>query len=112
MEEFSQYGKHYSDDKFRESARRNGSRLTFFKDAAAMYYCLKDSKTPAHIKALILGALGYFILPVDMAPDIIPVVGWLDDATVVATVLAIVKTYITQEHRKAAGEFTESTNVS
>ena len=105
MDDYSKYGKYYSDGKFTTLAKTVGNKVPFIKDVVAMYYFLKDGKTPAHIKAMIVGALGYFILPLDLVPDIMPVAGWLDDAGVVAAVIGIIHTYITPEHRKAAGEF-------
>lgn len=42
--------------------------------------CLKDENTPGKHKMIIIGALGYFILPVDLIPDFIPVAGFTDDA--------------------------------
>ena len=112
MGDYSKYGKYYSDGKFTTLAKTVGNKVPFIKEVVAMYYCLKDGNTPDHVKVMIVGTLGYFILPLDLVPDIVPVAGWLDDAGVVAAVLAIVNTYITPEHRKAAGEFIDIETIS
>jgi uncharacterized membrane protein YkvA (DUF1232 family) len=54
------------------------------------------------VKAALLGALAYFVLPVDLVPDILPVLGYADDAAVLATALRLVASHIRPEHREAA----------
>ena len=53
-------------------------------------------------KAALLGAIAYFILPFDFIPDMLPVLGFSDDAAVLATAIRLVATHITPEHRDAA----------
>jgi uncharacterized membrane protein YkvA (DUF1232 family) len=47
--------------------------------ALVLFYCLKDRETPAWARGVIVGALGYLILPLDMVPDILPGAGYGDD---------------------------------
>jgi uncharacterized membrane protein YkvA (DUF1232 family) len=54
------------------------------------------------VQATLLGAVAYFILPFDFVPDMLPLLGFTDDAAVLATALRIVSGHITQEHRDAA----------
>jgi len=54
------------------------------------------------VKAALLGALAYFVLPIDLIPDILPVLGYADDAAVLATALRLVASHIRPEHREAA----------
>jgi len=77
-------------------------RVPFAEDAAAAYYCAIDSKTPVRTKAVLLGTLVYFIAPFDAMPDLIPGVGFLDDAAMLASALAMVGGAITDEHRERA----------
>ena len=72
--------------------------------ALQLYFLIVDAGTPAHIKAFCLGPLGYFILPADAIPDIIPVVGYSDDLGVLALALATVASYITPEIKERARE--------
>ena len=72
--------------------------------ALVLYYCWDDPDTPLWAKAQIAGALGYFIFPVDVIPDVIPVVGYSDDMGALALALASVAAHIKPEHRQKAEE--------
>ena len=87
MEDYSAYAKHYTEGGFWGAIRKNADKIPFLRDALGMFFCLRDPETPLWVKGLIVGALGYFILPLDVVPDFIPVLGWLDDAGVIAGVL-------------------------
>jgi uncharacterized membrane protein YkvA (DUF1232 family) len=54
------------------------------------------------VQAALLGAIAYFILPFDFVPDVLPILGFTDDAAILATALRMVATHITPEHREAA----------
>jgi uncharacterized membrane protein YkvA (DUF1232 family) len=82
--------------------KRVAARLPFAEDLLSAYYCAFDRQTPRHVQAALLGALAYFILPFDFIPDMLPVLGFTDDAAVLATTIRLVATHITQEHREAA----------
>ena len=68
----------------------------------AAYYCAFDRQTPLDVKAVLLGAVAYFVLPTDLIPDYIPVIGFIDDAAVLAGATKLVTSYIKPEHREAA----------
>jgi uncharacterized membrane protein YkvA (DUF1232 family) len=76
--------------------------LPFAEDLLAAYYCAFDKQTPRHVQAALLGAIAYFILPFDFVPDMLPVLGFTDDAAILATAIRMVATHITPEHRDAA----------
>jgi uncharacterized membrane protein YkvA (DUF1232 family) len=78
------------------------AKLPFAEDLLAAYYCAFDRQTPRHVQAALLGALAYFILPFDFVPDMLPVLGFTDDAAVLATAIRLVANHITAEHREAA----------
>ena len=94
----------------RESVRRRFwiklkrvvAKLPFAEDLLAAYYCAFDKQTPRHVQAALLGAIAYFILPFDFIPDMLPVLGFTDDAAVLATAIRMVASHITPEHRDAA----------
>jgi uncharacterized membrane protein YkvA (DUF1232 family) len=96
--------------KDRESVRRRfwakfkrvAAGLPFAEDLLSAYYCAFDRQTPRHVQAALLGALAYFILPFDFIPDMLPVLGYTDDAAVLATAIRLVAAHITPEHREAA----------
>ena len=53
----------------------------------------ENPTTPNHMKALIIGAIGYIIFPLDLIPDITPLVGYTDDLASVASIVAGVAAY-------------------
>lgn len=76
----------------------------FLRLALAFWYCLLDPDTPTRAKAIILAAVGYFILPVDAIPDVIPGVGHTDDLGALALAVVAVLFHIKPEHRRRARE--------
>ena len=78
------------------------AKLPFIEDLLAAYYCAFDKETPRHVQAALLGAIGYFILPFDFIPDMLPVLGYTDDAAVLATAIRLVAAHVTDDHRAAA----------
>ena len=82
--------------------KRVVAKLPFAEDLLAAYYCAFDKETPRHVQAALLGAIAYFILPFDFIPDMLPVLGYTDDAAVLATAIRLVSNHITTEHRDAA----------
>ena len=107
MEDYAAYAKHYSDRGFWSVIRRYQDKIPFLRDALGLFYCLKDPATPAWVRVAIVGALGYLILPIDIIPDFIPFVGWVDDAAVVASVLAAVRSGIRDRHWQQADAWLE-----
>ncbi|MCB4770809.1 DUF1232 domain-containing protein [Ancylobacter sp. Lp-2] len=81
---------------------RVATRIPFAADAAAAYYCALDRDTPVRVRAMLFGSLAYFLLPTDAVPDILPVLGFGDDAAVLATALNLLAAHITPAHREAA----------
>ena len=77
-------------------------RLPFTEDLLAAYYCAFDRATPLQVKATLIGAIAYFVLPVDAIPDVLPVIGFTDDAAVLAVAIKLVAGAIRPEHRAAA----------
>lgn len=70
--------------------------------ALLLYYCYRDPKTPAWIKGILLGALGYFVAPLDALPDAIPIAGFTDDLGALAAVTALVAVHLNKAHADAA----------
>ena len=87
---------------FWAKVRRVAAALPFVEDLLTAYYCAFDRATPRHVQAALLGALAYFVLPFDIIPDMLPVLGYTDDAAVLATALKLVASHIRPEHRAAA----------
>ena len=92
----------YSDDGFWEKlkhyARVAGREVV--EKALLLYYAGQEEKAPAWAKATIIGALGYFITPLDAIVDLTPAVGYADDLGVLVLAIAAVATYINDDVRE------------
>ncbi len=100
------YQEHYSESglwkKIGRVAKKAGAKAVYA--VLLLYYVLMDKNTPKQYKATILGALGYFILPLDILPDAIPMIGFTDD---LAALIACVKTVwsaVTPDIKRQAAE--------
>lgn len=101
--------KHYSDKKFLTKIQRVGGKLgkEAMQAAATLFVALKSPDMPKSSKMIVLGALGYFILPVDVITDFLPLVGLTDDVTVIMLALGKVYLSITDEMKEEAATLTE-----
>ena len=82
--------------------QRFAAHLPFAEDLLTAYYCAFDRATPGHVRFALIAALAYFISPLDMLPDLLPLLGLTDDAAVLAGVVRVVWGNIKPEHRDAA----------
>ena len=100
------YGNNYSDDglwnKIKGTAKKAGANLIY--DVLQLFYVAKNPNVPMKIRAAMVAPLGYFISPVDLIPDLMPVVGYSDDAAVIAMAIGIAHLYINDEIRQQAQE--------
>ncbi len=91
--------------RFWPKLRQNLGRIPFAPDVLAAYYCAFDPQTPTRVKAVLMAALAYFILPTDMIPDFIAGLGFTDDLTVLLTAITLVQGHMTPAHREKAAHF-------
>jgi uncharacterized membrane protein YkvA (DUF1232 family) len=82
--------------------KRGAAKLPFAEDTLAAYYCAFDRDTPAHVKVALAGALAYFVLPFEAVPKLLPLIGFTEEAAVLATALRLVSKHIQPIHREAA----------
>jgi uncharacterized membrane protein YkvA (DUF1232 family) len=87
---------------FWAKAKRVALGWPFAEDLLTAYYCAFDRSTPLHVKASLLGALAYFVLPLDAIPDFLPALGYTDDAAVLVGAIRLVSAHILPIHRDAA----------
>jgi uncharacterized membrane protein YkvA (DUF1232 family) len=103
MQSFA-HARYFDDGSFwrtvRRAARRAGRELV--EEAITLYHCLRDPDTPAWARAVIVGALGYFILPTDLIPDFVPGVGFTDDFGAFVLATTCVALHVKQDHRNRA----------
>jgi len=103
-DEIVKYEKEFTEEKFWAKLARYavyiGREVVLM--ALKLYYALQDPEIPVWAKTVIIGALGYFILPLDAIPDLTPVVGYADDLGALAAALATVAMFITPEVNEKA----------
>ncbi len=103
-EEMEAAGKHYSDEKFwgklKKFAKKAGSSVVYA--VLLLYFTLQKPEVPAKAKAIIIGALGYFILPFDLIPDLAVGVGYTDDLGALGIALLQVAIYIDDDVKTKA----------
>jgi uncharacterized membrane protein YkvA (DUF1232 family) len=87
---------------FWHKTRRVVAQIPFAEDQHAACYCAFDCSTPLQVKATLGGAIAYFVLPIDAIPDFLPVIGFTDDAAVLATAIKLVAGHILPVHRETA----------
>lgn len=90
--------------RFWRTAKRAARYIPFMDEVVAGYFCALDKNTPLRTKAILLAALGYFVLPTDTIPDFILGFGFTDDMAVLTAALAAVRAHMTPAHRLAARE--------
>ena len=84
--------------------RRAAKSVPFAEDVLAAWYCARDPATPSRVKFILISAVAYFVLPIDAIPDLVPFLGFTDDAAVIAAAIASVAREMKPEHRDKAKE--------
>src|SRR5919112_3921233 len=78
--------------------KRVARQIPFSEDIAAAYFCTLDPATPSRVKLVLMGAIAYFVLPLDAVADFLPVLGFADDAALLAAAISQVAGSITEDH--------------
>ncbi|HTH18070.1 MAG TPA: YkvA family protein [Magnetospirillum sp.] len=91
-----------SPDAFWDKVRRTAGRVPFIDQVLAIWFCATDPATPTRVKAILFGAIAYFILPFDAIPDFVVGLGYTDDLAVLTAAVRAVLPYITDQHRDKA----------
>ncbi|CAA7612762.1 YkvA family protein [Magnetospirillum sp. UT-4] len=79
-------------------------RVPFLDEVVAVWFTARDPATPTTAKAILLGAVAYFVLPFDLVPDVIAGLGYGDDLAVLVAAVRAVRPHITDDHRTRARE--------
>jgi len=88
--------------KFWKTFGKAAGKIPFSEELVAAYYCAFDSATPTRVKAILIGALAYFVFPLDTIPDFLAIVGFSDDIAILSVAISTVRNNITDAHRQAA----------
>ena len=97
--ELQKYEQHYNDSSFLDKVTKYGKLIginALYK-AVQLWFVMQKSDVPAATKAVIMGALGYLIAPLDFLPDLMPVLGYTDDLVAITFALIKVQGYIDDE---------------
>ncbi|WP_416186613.1 YkvA family protein [Fulvimarina sp. 2208YS6-2-32] len=89
---------------FFDKVRQNLKRIPFMEDVVASYYCATDSRTPIASRAILFSALAYFIMPIDVIPDMFLFLGMTDDIAILLAAFKAVQGNIRPEHYDRARE--------
>lgn len=104
QKDLGKYEKLYNEDslmtKISRFAKKAGLNTTYY--VLLLYQMLISGKTPLKYKAVVIGALGYFICPIDLIPDLMPGTGFLDDASVLLYALSMISESITPNIKSEA----------
>ena len=94
----------YSNDAFwakvKRFAKKAGAKVIYL--ALVLHYALVSPNTPGWAKVVIVGALAYFICPIDLTPDTLPIIGFLDDLAILTTAIHAVQICITSQVKDKA----------
>lgn len=95
---------HYSEEglwtKLQRYTRQAGTKVVY--SALLLFYAYKRKDTPAWAKRVVIGALGYFISPIDVIPDLTPFLGYTDDIGILSFGLVTIAAYVNEEVRDNA----------
>ena len=89
-------------EKIQRIAKRAGAKLVYI--ALILYYLMQSDKVSLKDKAIIIGALGYLISPIDVVPDAIPIAGLADDLAVLLYALGKVWSQVDDNFKDKAQE--------
>ena len=82
--------------------KKSLASVPFAEEVLAAYFCAFDAATPLKVKGILLGALAYFIMPIDVIPDVLLGLGFTDDMAVLYTAISMIRNHMTQDHRDRA----------
>lgn len=86
------------------TVRRAMRHIPFMEDVVASYYCAIDPETPSATRGILIAALAYFVLPIDIVPDMLLGIGFTDDIAVLLTAFNAVRGNVRPEHYRRARE--------
>lgn len=91
-----------SSTSFWDKVRRTAGKVPFVDEVVAVWFCARDPATPTRVKAILLGAVAYFVMPFDVVPDVLAGLGYGDDLAVLVAAIRAVHPHVTDAHRQQA----------
>jgi uncharacterized membrane protein YkvA (DUF1232 family) len=89
-------------EQFWRTAKHAARQVPFMDELVAAYHAALDHDTPVRAKATLLAALAYFVMPFDIVPDFLAIVGYGDDLAVLTAAITAIRPHISDSHRSAA----------
>lgn len=89
-------------EKFWQTLAKAAGQIGFIEELVAAYYCALDPATPSKVRLQLIGALAYFVMPVDTIPDFLAGFGFADDVALLSYVIGSLRSHIGETHRAAA----------
>ena len=104
MEKIEKYQQDYSEKGFWKKIAKTAGSIgrTIIDKALILFYTFKDPETPDWVKTIIIGTLGYFIIPLDIIPDLTPLAGYSDDLAALLAAIGTVSKFIKRDHVEQA----------
>lgn len=98
------YRSNYSDEGLWEVLRRHAKRLGIKSVYTILlfYYAFQRHETPRWAKNIIVGVLGYLLTPIDLLPDLTPIIGYTDDLGLLSLGLVAIAGHINKDVREKA----------
>lgn len=93
-----------SPGRFWKKVRKAAGKVPFLDEVVAVWFCARDPATPVRVKAILLGAVAYFVLPFDLVPDLLAGFGYTDDLAVLLAAIRAVYPHVGAHHRAQARE--------
>lgn len=105
-ESVNKYQDKYDEKGFWNFVKKTGKAVgePILRKAFELYYAMARSDMPLNVKLQIMGALAYLVMPLDLIPDFIPVLGWTDDAAALTFAYASAQSYVDDIVRQQAEE--------
>ncbi len=98
---FEKYARQFTENrllkKIQHFAKQAGLKVVY--SVLLLFYSYRRSDTPIWAKRIIIGVLGYFIMPLDALPDLTPIIGYTDDLGVLSFGLVTIAAYVNDEVR-------------
>ena len=108
MERLTMNPPNYSEDSFWDKVEKVAEMAAkiakgILSKAFVLYYAAKDEETPEWASVVAFSALAYFVMPIDVIPDFLPI-GFSDDISVLAGAIVTIAMHVKRKHRKHADE--------
>jgi len=100
-EEYVKKNVEYIEENLWEKLERVGKKISFTRDIKALFNYFRNSRVSWYRKAIVVGALIYFITPIDAVPDLTPLFGYLDDLGVITAVLKFLGSELIPYYKKS-----------